>query len=188
VVEAGLTRYVRAHDAGDLAGIEGRPGLRGGGVANGRGGSGSTASGGAHNVVLGLNLTSTGLLRSTSRRDGGPGIRSSSRSSGNCGRGAVIARTPGIGVGATSDKSSDLRAREDVVAARVIEVRVQDARVGIAVGTGEGDKVTRCWPSVLVAADLQLDTCRVELRSTGTLGKLESDNLVTHEVVSRGEI
>jgi len=64
----------------------------------------------------------------------------------------------------------------------------EDTGISIRVGTGESDEFIGTGGSGLAAADIDLDAAGVELGTSGLVGQMKGDDLVTEEVSTASEV
>jgi len=64
----------------------------------------------------------------------------------------------------------------------------EDTRVSVRVGTRETNEFIGTGGSGLAAADIDLDAAGVELGTSGLVGQMKGDDLVTKEVSTAGEV
>lgn len=172
------------HNAGEVTGLEvilGR--FRGGSRGNRGGGDRIIGIIIDSSLLLGLAAARPGVLR---RGNAWTGLGSLSLRAlgggGRRGRGtSVVVAIPTVG--ATSGLGSELRkGGTGEFVGSVGEGVDEDTGVIVLVGTGESDEFTGAGGSGLIAADLDLDAARVELCTSGLVGQMKGDDLVTKEV------
>lgn len=129
-----------------------------------------------HRIGRGLRRLSTGSAA-------GAAARSRSRGGWRDGRGLAAVRGQRVG---GRGEVRDWRAGKDVGRAGIVDVRVVDAWVVVAVCAREGDGLV--GSAGLRAADADLRAGRVELGAAEGDGEVKRDDLVPDEVVARRDL
>jgi len=139
-------------------------------------------------LLLGLAASRPVILR---RGDARAGLRSISLAwtlggSGRGGRGVVAAIVTAAIVRARGSELGNGGTWECV--GSIGEGVDEDTRVSVRVGTRETNEFIGTGGSGLAAADIDLDAAGVELGTSGLVGQMKGDDLVTKEVSTAGEV
>jgi hypothetical protein len=114
------------------------------------------------------------------------GLSRSLRLAGAVGRGVgTTVGTIAIGARALGSELGNSRARELV--SSVGEGVDKDTRVGVLVSTREADEFVGAGSSGLVTANVDLNTAGVELGTSGFVGQVKGDDLMTEEISTASE-
>jgi len=142
-------------------------------------------------LLLGLAVSRPAFLRRSKAWAGlGGGLGLSSSTVGRGGRGGRgIGTAVGIstvGARALGRKLGNSGTGEFV--GSVGEGVDEDTGITVTVGTGESDELIRTGGSGLAAADVDLDAAGVELGTSGLVGQMKGDDLVTDEISTASEV
>jgi len=107
--------------------------------------------------------------------------------------GAVVGRVGGHVVGVSGHVvgrlGSELRnSGPGELVSSVAESVDEDTGVAVLVGTRESDKFIGAGRSRLTTTDVDLDTGRVELGTSGLISQMKADNLMTKEISTASEV
>jgi len=179
------------HDTGEVTGLVvflrgfgGRSGGRGDRIQQGKIGIIIGSS-----LLLGLAASRTAVLRRGNARTGlGSLSLGALRGGGRRGRGIVVVVVTIPTVGATGGLGSELgNSGTWEFVGSFGEGVDEDTGVIVTVGTGESDELIGAGSSGLVAADFDLDAAGVELGTSGLVGQMKGNDLVTKEVSTASE-